>query len=998
MDETDLKYAEEEYQNQQIAEGIKNAGDSIGSLSSGIAENIVDYQERRKKDIESINTRGSNSDDNSGRSRKKDDDDSDNEDSKKKKKKNKDDDDLEKKDGLDDKKDDKDGDSDSSSSDKKDKSDSDSSSDSGNSGESHAPAGESGDGEGGGGFLSRKWNAFKRKVKIALIALAVLAAGFIVLLFISFFIYIYDVGLGSISSFFGISEEDTGEVLTEEDRNGLLTSEEYLINPETGDYFSTEELVDYLKADSTCKTTTLALIMDWFDSWDGEYSNYCGYYRFMAKHMEELEEDNADSGLQLDRGIVVSTLFYGFANQPDYTDYKSNVDLESVDEITSAYDRYASLESVIKDGGVLTKKNLQTIIDDTVLDESHTYYTWEVEEETNDDGEVIKKIGKCESSDVSYAHYSSQKWAILMRFGEEAANTYEEELQYSHSFNSSDEECKMGLTDEELKQRIIGSGSADVDVEIDGSVRRANNKFAARRSAADLSPFDQKANTETSTADIFEPYGDMDLNYMNGFAFKNFPAFEKSINNPQIELSYDYVVTPKQIEEIIQHIILKKQDVNYYLDFPDQDNNEYTQIGDYVIGANCEPYLTAAPDSIQVKVTDCDGTYITTTSFKDYIMGVAYGEVSDSGDNYVLSEMTAAISFSLHRRNNYLKGGTITMRSGNCDQVYCPMSSGCSGRKANLSCGSFKCTSYYPGGGSYHGRASQSLQEKYANYYETAKNYLVVSNGKPHSAHYVSTIQLGWKSKANRGIPFTQIIQEEYQDEGAQLIQCNGGEEATGESPTSTTEPTTGTKVGNKPSTQYPEVSPDYGKFYGFAYNDAPEGRNITIDPAWKNANIINVKTNCTSGSWNINTRINKAAQTEFVNAYKNICRLITQGVTLSDGTYCKLSTSQLKWGGDFVSRKTSSGNYSLHAYGIAQDWNYSLTIPYNGKNYKPYASQGASTKAEYDRFVKALGKEESCLNVNYILWKYAFQPAGFTWGGNWSASSWDGMHFQVKY
>ena len=93
MDETDLKYAEEEYQNQQIAQGIKNTGDSIGSLSSGIAENIVDYQERRKKDIESINTRGSNSDDNSGRSRKKDDDDSDNEDSKKKKKKNKDDDD-----------------------------------------------------------------------------------------------------------------------------------------------------------------------------------------------------------------------------------------------------------------------------------------------------------------------------------------------------------------------------------------------------------------------------------------------------------------------------------------------------------------------------------------------------------------------------------------------------------------------------------------------------------------------------------------------------------------------------------------------------------------------------------------------------------------------------------------------------------------------------------------------------------------------------------------
>ena len=121
-----------------------------------------------------------------------------------------------------------------------------------------------------------------------------------------------------------------------------------------------------------------------------------------------------------------------------------------------------------------------------------------------------------------------------------------------------------------------------------------------------------------------------------------------------MDIKYDYILTPKQIEEIIQNILLKKVDVNYYIDFPDLDSSEYTQLGDFVIGANCEPYLTAAPDAIQVKVTDCDGTFLTTTSFKDYIMGVAYGEVSDSGDNYVLSEMVAAISYALHRRSNYL--------------------------------------------------------------------------------------------------------------------------------------------------------------------------------------------------------------------------------------------------------------------------------------------------------------------------------------------------------
>lgn len=846
-----------------------------------------------------------------------------------------------------------------------------------------------------GGLLQGKINSIKLKIKIALILIGIAAAAFILFFAVSFIAWGFDKIWGSIASFFGVSEADSREVTTIDEADGLLTSEEYMINPSTGEQYTTEELVDYLKSDGTCKTTTLNKIVDWFDSlFDDEYRDYCGYYRYISKYIEKKEEKYS---VTLDRGLIVSSLFYGFASQIDYSDYAKNVDLEKVDEITNAYHHYDSLTSIIEAKGVLNKNNVTTMIDASMLDESHTYYTWEVEDKTDDDGNVTKKTGKCVANDADYAHYSALKWSILMRFGEEAATMYEDELKYNHSFNSSDDECKMGMTDDELKERIKGSSEDDsITIVIDSSVRTANNKFANQREASDLSPFEQKANTETSTADYFDSYQDLELTYRNGFAFKNFPSFEKAFDSQYIELSYDYVVTPKQIEEVIQNILYNKTDVNYYLNYTDLDSNTYSQIGNYVIGANCEPYLTAAPDAIQVKVTDCDGSYIRTTSFKDYIMGVAYGEVSDSGDNYVLSEMVAAISYSLHRRNNYLKGSTITMRSGNCDQVYCPMGEGCTSRKANLSCGSFKCTSYYPGGGNYHRAASQSLQEKYANYYETAKNYLVVSNGKPHSAHYVSSIQLGWKEKANRGMPFTQIIQEEYQDEGAQLIKC-GAENETSTDDEITEQPP-GTKVGNVATADYPSVSPDYGKFYGFAYNEEPEGRDITINPEWKKANIGTIKSNCPSVNWSQSFSINKAANTNFSNALKNICNLLTNGVTLSDGKYCKLSVSQLKDGGTFVSRKTSSGNYSLHAYGIAQDWNYSLKITYNGKTYAPYASQGASTKAEYDRFVAALGKEESCENVNYILWKYAYQPAGFTWGGDWGANSWDGMHFQVKY
>ena len=170
------------------------------------------------------------------------------------------------------------------------------------------------------------------------------------------------------------------------------------------------------------------------------------------------------------------------------------------------------------------------------------------------------------------------------------------------------------------------------------------------------------------------------------------------------------------------------------------------------------------------------------------------------------------------------------------------------------------------------------------------------------------------------------------------------------------------------------------------------------MDPAWKSANLTTINTNCSSGGWNESYLINKNAVSNFSQAYQNMCKLLTTGVTLSDGTHCQYNASQYQNGGTFVERKTNSGGYSLHAYGIAQDWNYTMAINVNGVTYKPYEYQGAGYKANYDRFVSALGKEEHCTNINYILWKYAFEPAGFNWGGNWSASYWDGMHFEVKY
>ena len=111
-----------------------------------------------------------------------------------------------------------------------------------------------------------------------------------------------------------------------------------------------------------------------------------------------------------------------------------------------------------------------------------------------------------------------------------------------------------------------------------------------------------------------------------------------------------------------------------------------------------------------------------------------------------------------------------------------------------------------------------------------------------------------------------------------------------------------------------------------------------------------------------------------------------------------KLNKDVLDLDGTLVKRTTSKRNAcSFHAYGSAIDINYKLTINVNGKDYKPYSSQGEETRNTYDAFVSALGREDDIRNVNYILWKYAFEPFGFTWGGNWSAESFDPMHFEIS-
>lgn len=846
------------------------------------------------------------------------------------------------------------------------------------------------DAKGSGNFIL---DLLMTKLKINLaITLAIGIGIFLtILVILSVFISTWEVFTNSITSFFGVSETGNGK-----DTEGLFDNEEFFINPETGGNYTMEELVEMLKKDSCSKITTWTKVKDWFSkittgqSFNG---NVCYYLRFVESKEQELEKKYP--GLKMDRGLIISGLFYGYASQPNYLHYNNPSDVE---DITNPAAHYDSLIDMLSDG-TLTKDDVTKIIENSVADTTYIDYTWEIDDETDRFGNLVKSTGKCVAKKIDDVNYSLLRWEIFMRYGEDVAKEYDELIKLKKSYESSDTECNGEVDDGTLLQKVAAHGAKKSELDY-GSIRKAQDALKYKV-PPNLELFEQKAELEGNEIDVFEPYTDCGRNivfdYKNGFAFINFPYFKQAIEDDRNQIKYDDVITPKEVEYSISMSADKKKTINEILALEDQDSGfTYSEIrGDLIIGANCEGFLTSPIDAIKVMVNDCNGRYLKTVSMKEYIMGVAYREVSDVEDDYVKSEMVAALSYALHRRNNYSKGNLITMRSGNCDQAFCPMTQGCHAETSNISCGSFNCTSYIPGG-SGTPIASSALIAKYESYYDEISDFLIVKGDKIFPVHYVSSIQNVWKDKALAGMSFTQIIQETYESEGAQLVQCSGE----GGNNNQVEKPLKENEIGNEITEIYNKKAPDKGKYYGYSYNEGVDGRNIEINPKWIENNIVTLNSNCPSGNWSQNYKVNKNAVANYTAAFTNMCKLLTNGVKLSNGTTCKYSIENFSGGGTFEQRKTTSGDFSELSYGLAQTWNYNKKYVINDVEYQPYGP--TATLEDYHEFIKALGSEENCNNVNYILNKYVYGPANFSWGGNFgrfgSIDKYNGMYFRINY
>lgn len=783
---------------------------------------------------------------------------------------------------------------------------------------------------------------------------------------------------------------------------------------------------------------------------NGNFKSTCSLLRYIRKNIEMYQDE---FNVTLDEGLIVANIFYGYAEQETYKNYNNNVG--SV-EYKSATEHYKVLLDIIEDGKI-SREDIDRIIQNSIFEEVYPYWKWKITEDDN--GNLH---GSCNLMHQEVYRYSLDKWKLFMRWGDEVDSDYNGngrsnfstagymglkktfgsvklldrsspkltdgeitdifgsgwvyDTNMNSAYTSTDEECNGTYTASELKTKY---GLADNPTGVD----TASNFFKDRNITGpiDTSHYEQKVKEINSnqkdtfnskTVNYFKSnlsIGTYTINYdyRDGFAYINYPIYKTAIDNPDTDIKYNEITTNKSIEQIIEEIISRKVELNEILLKQDLDSNGiYSYYTNGIVGpggatgAACKAYIPEDYSKLEVALKNCDGAPITTTNFKDYIIGVTYGEIDYTDlDDYALTQMVAEISFALSRRQNYKYGSPITLKSGTCDQVYCSPSQGC---YETYSSDGYQ--QLYPGKGTWKPAMSSEHLARYAALYDRAANYLLVNGQAPFEAGYNATEEQArtneylknykqsaqyWRKQAEKGYSFTEILSDTFQGK-ATLLECqDSSKDVFGGNVNNNYDYSAQESV--EVSDDYPKLSPTLGNFYGFPYSEADE--SITINPDWVSKNLVEISSNCSSGGWNQTYKVNKAVKSNFEQAFQNVCKLLTDGI---DG--CKLDSSDLVNGSTFTEKKTSSGMIDIHSYGLAQDWNYSAKYTIGGKTYTPYDS--SKSRQNYNLFVtEALdGKENDCQNINYVLWKYAYGPAGFKWFGNNKDSSFDGMHFEIDY
>lgn len=248
----------------------------------------------------------------------------------------------------------------------------------------------------------------------------------------------------------------------------------------------------------------------------------------------------------------------------------------------------------------------------------------------------------------------------------------------------------------------------------------------------------------------------------------------------------------------------------------------------------------------------------------------------------------------------------------------------------------------------------------------------------PHPLHVAVDQQKLGDTSENQVLPIAAQSNEEKKShsnmiEESQVTEGGPPQQVPSETPTARTsspppvvQPIAGTEVSRKASNTYsnpgyPGLSKDMGRFGQFIYRDTSGGR-IEIDPQWVNANIVTI----VLPGINRAVQVHKEAAQSFLAAFN----YIAQGTATINGQEVPLLSLIRSMDGTFVSRHVNwnpTRGLSNHSWGIAIDINAD----------------------DHFRYIDPVAEPD---DPNLILWKKAFQPAGFSWGNSYS----DSMHFEL--
>jgi hypothetical protein len=162
-------------------------------------------------------------------------------------------------------------------------------------------------------------------------------------------------------------------------------------------------------------------------------------------------------------------------------------------------------------------------------------------------------------------------------------------------------------------------------------------------------------------------------------------------------------------------------------------------------------------------------------------------------------------------------------------------------------------------------------------------------------------------------------------------------------------------------TSKYPLLSKVNGSFGQFRYRNLSGGR-IEVDPQWVAENIVTI----TLPGLNQKVQVHKNAADNFITAFN----YIKNGTAVVNGKEVPLLSLIKTMDGTYVTRHVNwdaSRGLSNHSWGTAIDINANGHFGY-------------------------VDPEKDVNDPNLILWKKAFEPAGFSWGNRYS----DSMHFEL--